>query len=786
MKLINRFKNAYQAFAGQSSVRGLSNEIGAPGVENFSGYITEDYNQTLQGSKAIEQYQQMRLGDAQVHAILEAIKLPLRSANWHINSTNDEYREFIEDCLDDLYIPFKDNIREALNFLDFGFYYFEKIYKMRDDGRIGWAKFAPRLPTAHQKWETEKGKGSGKNKNEGVTQQLPNLDYTRPDLTNMQPQIPMDKLLLFINQKEGNNWDGWSVLRTAWKHWFYKDMMYKIEGISAERYGVGVPIIRMPSGAGTAERNKAIEWAKNLKSADTSYLVLPGGKDEWDADILIPKGDTKATNIQEIIKHHNRMITINVLAQFLDLGSDSTGSFALSRDQSDFFLLSLKAVGEYMCTIYNDAIKQLMNYNYGDIDEKEMPTMEVSDIAQVDYKEFSESLKTLSDAGLVDQDEELKDYIRELWKLPELSDEAKKQIKKDKIKADKEIAKVEKKEEKKVTPEKEKEIKDKEIKKEKEEKLTDTNAKKTFTDWITDYYLAKKKTLNPSSREKKFVVDIGENERALDKVYSEYDNLFNIYEGKLRAYLTRKIDKANTKVLNGVRVLGTNAGLRNEIIVAIKGFEKKLNDRIKSKPFAISIHKEALKRAEKSVGDLDLKLAEVIVNEGQFKSFVRGHISNMTAVTYNENRRVIEKVDANFTENASITLVKEQINKIKFNRNILNLSVVSHPRALYRNVIYRDAVQKGQNHFKAIVPTYKIKDLAVAGITAGVLYKIMTAQQWNKETDIKDNVNTVGGLGLHHGDFIYYYPADEENLDEEYEIAKLQRKKFIEKLDNKS
>jgi hypothetical protein len=53
----------------------------------------------------------------------------------------------------------------------------------------------------------------------------------------------MDKLIVFVNEMEGMNWWGTSLLRPAYKHWFIKNTLYKIDAIAHERQGLGIPYV---------------------------------------------------------------------------------------------------------------------------------------------------------------------------------------------------------------------------------------------------------------------------------------------------------------------------------------------------------------------------------------------------------------------------------------------------------------------------------------------------------------------------------------------------------------
>lgn len=189
----------------------------------------------------------MRKSDGTTIGILRAIKQPLVSAKWQIQSGGEESQDkkiadFIQEQLFEK-IKFKQFLRESLGFLDFGFYYFEKIFEIGEGGMIVWKEFAPRIPKAHYTWSIDSKKEWVDGHPQGVTQQIVSTDEKNNKVLN--PEIPWNKIILFSYEKEGNNFEGVSVLRNAYPHWYYKTLLYKLEAISAERYGVGIPIGKM-------------------------------------------------------------------------------------------------------------------------------------------------------------------------------------------------------------------------------------------------------------------------------------------------------------------------------------------------------------------------------------------------------------------------------------------------------------------------------------------------------------------------------------------------------------
>ena len=313
--------------ASDTKIKKASVEIGDTGTEILSGIVTEEYNTKLQDVQGIGVYDEMRKSDGTIKAVVLATSLPIRRAKWFVKSATEdegdkEIADFVSAALFEyMSITWDDLLRQALLSLPLGVMLFEKVFTVRTiDGvdRIVWKKFAPRLPKSIQKWEMENGKS-------GI-QQLKQSG----DIVN----IPIEKLLIFVNEMEGENGWGTSILRAAYKHWYIKNNFYKIDAIAFERQGLGVPYAKMPENYTEADRAKAETILKNLRAHQQAFIIEPhdydiGFKDMMAKTLRDPK---------ESIMHHNREIVKGVLATFLELGASDSGSRALSEDQSGLFL----------------------------------------------------------------------------------------------------------------------------------------------------------------------------------------------------------------------------------------------------------------------------------------------------------------------------------------------------------------------------------------------------------------------------------------------------------------
>lgn len=87
--------------------------------------------------------------------------------------------------------------------------------------------------------------------------------------------IPAEKLLVFSYRREGDNYEGTSVLRSAYKSYFIKDALYKFDAVRHERQSVGIPIIYLPDGASDDDKAEALQIVTNIRSTEQTGIVMP-------------------------------------------------------------------------------------------------------------------------------------------------------------------------------------------------------------------------------------------------------------------------------------------------------------------------------------------------------------------------------------------------------------------------------------------------------------------------------------------------------------------------------
>lgn len=384
-------------------------EMGRTGATAYSWYLRQEYNPKLIGNLGILKYDEMRRSDATVRSSLRMVKTPLVAARWFVEPASEKKKDqtiakFISDNLFCwMSTSWLQVLNEALLMLDYGYYMFEKVYDVRvvnGKERIVWKKFAPRHPLDVKQWHWDAGGGPL-----GVTL------YTDFGGTG-SVTLPMDSIALFTHEKEAGNIFGLSVLRSAYKHWYFKENLYKIDAIQKERHGIGIPIIKLPMGFNANDKSLAHEIGMNLRTNEKAHVVLPP---MWD----ISFADLKSNPVDALqsANHHADMIYENILVEFL-----RTSNGRSTTDNPDaayeMFLRSCHYLAEIVRDVMNQyCIPQLVNMNWANVDD--YPELKVRRIGDVqDWRTLSFAIRNFVGAGVMTPDSELEDWIRDEMDMP--------------------------------------------------------------------------------------------------------------------------------------------------------------------------------------------------------------------------------------------------------------------------------------------------------------------------------------------------------------------------------
>lgn len=418
-----------------------SKEIGRTGLNVSAGKVDEEYLPALKSENAISVYDQMANNDAVIGGILFAIDMLIRQVDWIVEPNsdgNDEDATFIEECMQDMSHSWTEFVSEVLTMLPYGFSFFEIVYKTRqgdqsetsktptskyDDAKVGWRKFGIRSQNSLVKWEFDDTGGL-----QGFVQ--------RPAPEYQELTIPIQKGLLFRTSVIKNNPEGKSILRTAYRSWYFKKRMEEVEGIGVERDLAGLPMAKVDASIlqSTDTDSMALVSSirtiiRNVRQDKEAGIIWPIIRDQDGHDLvdftLLNSGGTRTFDITNIIERYDSRIAMSVLADFILLGHQSVGSYSLSSDKTSMFSTALGAWLQTIEEVINRfAVSRLLRVN--GMDTKNPPKITHKDIEKADIATIAGYLSTLAQIGMpLFPDENLEKHLREIGDLPEMSDEAK-------------------------------------------------------------------------------------------------------------------------------------------------------------------------------------------------------------------------------------------------------------------------------------------------------------------------------------------------------------------------
>lgn len=404
-------------------------EYGKTGLFRFdTGWIYEEFLRELQGRKGIEVYKEMSENDDIIGAILFATEMLMRQSKWSIQEAGTEQAdldaaEFVRTCMDDMEETWSDFISEVLSFLTYGWSYHEIVYKRRmgrsknpetnskyTDGLIGWRKLPIRSQDTLWEWKYDE-----KDNLIGLVQCAPPL-YE-------QVFIPIEKALHFKTKSRKGNPEGRSVLRNCYRNWYFKRRIQEIEGIGIERDLAGLPVLEAPEGVDiwrdeyAAELAKAERIVRSVRRDEREGIVLGNG---WKFS-LTSTGGRRQFDTNQIIERYDTRMAMTVLADFVLLGHQAVGSFALSSDKTELFGVALGAFLDLICEVFNNqAIPRLIDINgehFAGITD--YPILTHGDIETQDLGQLGEFVSKMVGIGAITPDESMEDYLRLAADLPE-------------------------------------------------------------------------------------------------------------------------------------------------------------------------------------------------------------------------------------------------------------------------------------------------------------------------------------------------------------------------------
>jgi len=312
----------------------MGGEIGTSQNGSLPSIFDEEF---IDMSKVqVEDYKLMLDSDGTIQALYNSIVMPLLGSNWTIEADDDspqaiEQAEWVEETLrkpphkGGMSTPFDLVIAQALRAIVEGYAGFEKVYEISDEQKIVFKKIAWRDPTTLRLRTDDRGGFNGLRQKAFIGSEY--LDVT----------IPLERSWVYTYGKEWHNMRGRSIFTPAYAAYDRKRRLQYLAEQQAQS---------------DALKLKILKGKENANQSDLDYNTAIVDEVGFKATVAIPFGyDIETLNsgdgmdLMPHIEFQNAEMARSVLAMFILLGTGSnTGAYALSSDQSDFFIQGLMSI----------------------------------------------------------------------------------------------------------------------------------------------------------------------------------------------------------------------------------------------------------------------------------------------------------------------------------------------------------------------------------------------------------------------------------------------------------
>jgi hypothetical protein len=416
-------------------------ELGSTGLRRSGGTVFEEFLVNLRGQRGARIYREMADNDPTIGSMLYAIEKVITRLEWRIDPYSDNSKDgeispedkevaaFVESCLHDMSESWDSALSQMLSMLVFGFSFHEIVYKVREgdnsnpqrkskfnDGRIGWRKMPIRAQETLFRWMMDE---------DGGIQGMVQVDPSSGGIHS----IPIEKALLFRTSSQKNNPEGRSILRNAYRSWYFKRRIEEIEAIGIERDLAGLPVAYVPpeflSSTATAEQASVLASIQNIvtsiKRNEQEGIVMPSMYDDQGHKVfdlvLLSSGGSRQFDTDKVIQRYDQRIAMSILSDFILLGSDRVGSYALGTSKMDLWSMSVDSIAKNIAEVMNQhAIPRLLKLNGMDVSRA--PYLTYGEVSHVDLNEIAGFVGNLVQTGAIVPDPKLEEYLRDLAGLP--------------------------------------------------------------------------------------------------------------------------------------------------------------------------------------------------------------------------------------------------------------------------------------------------------------------------------------------------------------------------------
>jgi len=375
-------------------------------IKGQFSYETNDVvDSQLAGDKYLTEFRKMAANDPVCGAVMLAITQIFKAIKWE---TVDDPKGILKQSLEN--IGWIENMADILTALIYGHSVMEVTLTEKDEKGIVYMRSMHYRPQSSiSDWKFN---------NVGDLEEIIQINEDSKEIA-----IKAAKCFVFHVAKTQSSPKGKSLFRNAYRDWYYKTNIEKIEAIGIERDLTGLPVLSAPENEDLQDEhgklNKVGQWAwqtvRNVKRNSQEGLVLPDG---WEFKLVGSPGQ-RQFDLNDVINRYSSNIALSMLSQFLVLGvTNSSGSFALAKEQSSLFHTAIEGIAIGIANVVNSSFiggKALQVFN----DLPVQPMIKPVGVERVDLNDLASFLGRLLKYNIITPDDKLEEFLRDRVALPE-------------------------------------------------------------------------------------------------------------------------------------------------------------------------------------------------------------------------------------------------------------------------------------------------------------------------------------------------------------------------------
>lgn len=319
-----------------------------------------EYDPRLKQRQGVVIFERMSREDSRLATALNLLKEPILACTWTVEASDDNVKRFVEDNIGlsdrpTTRVEWMQILKEMLRAQELGFCIHEITYRLQNEMEHFHA-VSHRPQLSIERFEDDGDYLTG----------LYQIKEFKPE--KRLEFLSAKRLMYTAYNRIGTDFWGRSIIRPAYRDWYFKEILLIISMINAKRYGVPVPHAQHAPGVSKKARQQVFKAMQEMSLDQRSAMVTGSqSKDnpDWTFGFFEPERSRQMENLP-LLNYFDDNLAKVCLVLFLDLGSVSSGNRALGDTFADILYNSLEARCDTTAdTVNKQLLPGLVEKNFG-------------------------------------------------------------------------------------------------------------------------------------------------------------------------------------------------------------------------------------------------------------------------------------------------------------------------------------------------------------------------------------------------------------------------------------